>query len=144
MIVVFKRECRSPLCFALTKNKSGYCDGCQAKQPHIESKLERRQTAAQRGYNYKWRKARADFLKANPLCSFCKAQGLYVPAFIVDHIKPHKGDVNLFWDRGNWQALCKRCHDGAKQSMERRQAMGFDINGYPNNDSMLKYRKKTK
>jgi predicted kinase len=30
---------------------------------------------------------------------------------VVDHIIPHKGDYELFWDEGNWQTLCKRCHD---------------------------------
>jgi 5-methylcytosine-specific restriction endonuclease McrA len=29
-------------------------------------------------------------------------------ATIVDHIKPHRGDQNLFWDQTNWQALCRR------------------------------------
>ena len=33
------------------------------------------------------------------------------PASVVDHIKPHKGDYDLFWDEANHQALCKRCHD---------------------------------
>jgi 5-methylcytosine-specific restriction enzyme A len=28
----------------------------------------------------------------------------------VDHITPHKGDRQMFWDRSNWQSLCHRCH----------------------------------
>ena len=28
----------------------------------------------------------------------------------VDHIVPHKGDQQLFWDQSNWQALCRRCN----------------------------------
>ena len=32
-------------------------------------------------------------------------------AVIVDHIKPHRGDKVLFWDRNNWQPLCKMHHD---------------------------------
>lgn len=32
-------------------------------------------------------------------------------ASIVDHIIPHKGDKQLFWDRDNWQPLCKKHHD---------------------------------
>jgi 5-methylcytosine-specific restriction protein A len=28
----------------------------------------------------------------------------------VDHIVPHKGDMDLFWDRGNWRAMSKPCH----------------------------------
>ena len=30
---------------------------------------------------------------------------------LLDHIIPHRGDQKLFWDEGNWQALCKACHD---------------------------------
>jgi 5-methylcytosine-specific restriction protein A len=34
-----------------------------------------------------------------------------VPAIVVDHIIPHKGNYKLFWDKSNWQSLCKSCHD---------------------------------
>jgi 5-methylcytosine-specific restriction protein A len=30
---------------------------------------------------------------------------------VVDHIVPHRGREQLFWDESNWQALCKACHD---------------------------------
>ena len=30
---------------------------------------------------------------------------------VIDHIIPHRGDPILFWDRSNWQPLCKDCHD---------------------------------
>ncbi|WP_309252328.1 HNH endonuclease signature motif containing protein [Paenibacillus spongiae] len=32
-------------------------------------------------------------------------------ATVIDHIKPHKGNKVLFWDRNNWQPLCKSHHD---------------------------------
>ena len=32
-------------------------------------------------------------------------------AKVTDHIIPHKRDMKLFWDRNNWQPLCKPCHD---------------------------------
>jgi 5-methylcytosine-specific restriction enzyme A len=64
-----------------------------------------------RGYGYKWRQARAIFLKRNPLCKHCADLGRVTPAQAVDHITPHKGDSALFWNKSNWQALCKRCHD---------------------------------
>jgi 5-methylcytosine-specific restriction endonuclease McrA len=32
-------------------------------------------------------------------------------AKVVDHIKPHKGDHDLFWDEVNWQSLCEPCHN---------------------------------
>ncbi|WP_317617964.1 HNH endonuclease [Rhodobacter capsulatus] len=40
-------------------------------------------------------------------------------ASVVDHITPHRGNKALFWDRYNWQALCKPCHDRVKQRQER-------------------------
>ena len=41
----------------------------------------------------------------------CASYGKITPATIVDHIVPHRGDMLLFWDQENWQALCKECHD---------------------------------
>jgi 5-methylcytosine-specific restriction protein A len=29
----------------------------------------------------------------------------------VDHIRPHRGEQSLFFDRANLQGLCKPCHD---------------------------------
>lgn len=68
-------------------------------------------TASERGYGSRWQKARKPFLAANPLCVICQKAGRITPARIVDHIIPHKGDQELFWDQSNWQALCKPCHD---------------------------------
>jgi 5-methylcytosine-specific restriction protein A len=56
-------------------------------------------------YSSRWRKARALFLRINPVCVDC---GL--PANEVDHEIPHRGDPRLFWDRSNWTPRCKRCH----------------------------------
>lgn len=39
---------------------------------------------------------------------------------IVDHIKQHNGDPDLFWDLDNLQSVTKRWHDKTKQSLERR------------------------
>lgn len=69
-----------------------------------------RESAEARGYNYRWHKVRSQFLLHHPLCVHCKAEGRTTAANEVDHIKPHKGDYHLFWDSGNWQALCKSCH----------------------------------
>lgn len=70
-----------------------------------------RGSAASRGYDARWRKAAGQFLRSHPLCVRCSADGRSVGAEVVDHIIPHKGDQRLFWDRSNWQVLCKSCHD---------------------------------
>lgn len=41
---------------------------------------------------------------------------------VADHIKPHRGDPNLFWDLGNLQAVSKQYHDSEKQRLERNQS----------------------
>lgn len=83
-------------------------------------------------YGYKWSKARALHLTANPLCVKCLARDRITAATVVDHIVPHKGDPQLFWDPANWQSLCKPCHDGAKQQEER---LGYStevgVDGWP-------------
>lgn len=77
------------------------------------------QTSAQRGYGYKWQQARALFLKANPLCIRCQAEGRVEAATVVDHITPHRGDQSLFWRRSNWQPLCATHHSRDKQREEQ-------------------------
>jgi 5-methylcytosine-specific restriction endonuclease McrA len=78
-------------------------------------------TSAQRGYGYKWQKARERYLRANPLCVYCEREGVIAAASVVDHIKPHHGDMELFWDESNWQSLCKTHHDSTKQREENEQ-----------------------
>lgn len=94
--------------------------------------MARRPGSTQRGYGYQWQKAAAHFLRKNILCVMCERDGHRVPAKVVDHITPHKGDDRLFWDETNWQALCKACHDGRKQSLERLgYEKGVDFSGKP-------------
>jgi 5-methylcytosine-specific restriction protein A len=79
------------------------------------------QTSTQRGYGYKWQQARAGYLEKHPLCIYCERAGRTASASVVDHIVPHRGDMTLFWDRGNWQGLCVTCHSGTKQREEAAQ-----------------------
>lgn len=71
---------------------------------------DRRPSAYQRGYNHHWQKASRNYLIANPFCVECQKEGKVTLATDVDHIVPHKGNKELFWDMSNWQSLCKRCH----------------------------------
>lgn len=38
---------------------------------------------------------------------------------VCDHVKPHRGDAQLFWCEANLQTLCKGCHDSEKQAEEQ-------------------------
>jgi 5-methylcytosine-specific restriction endonuclease McrA len=66
-----------------------------------------------------WKRLRVAQLRAHPLCRMHQAVGRLVPAAVVDHVTPHKGDEGLFFDADNLQSLCKPCHDGQKQREER-------------------------
>ena len=96
--------CAHPGCPRLVAHGKKYCDKHAGLHP------EEVRSSADRGYGYAWRKARKAYLDAHPLCAECMRQGRYVKATDVDHIVPHRGDRKLFWDTGNWQPLCHRCH----------------------------------
>ena len=106
-----KSECRKIGCTTLTDNANGYCDRHQPKQNHRRYDANRL-SSCQRGYDAKWQRYRRWFLAQHPLCAVCNHI-----ATVVDHITPHRGDKEVFWDSNNHQALCKRCHD-AKTATE--------------------------
>jgi 5-methylcytosine-specific restriction protein A len=77
-------------------------------------------TTDQRGYTYQWQKFRLWWLAEHPLCgdredgpsaehSQCVREGRVSAGTDVDHITPHRGDMDAFW-RGPFQTLCARCH----------------------------------
>lgn len=41
---------------------------------------------------------------------------------VVDHIIPHRGNLALFWDETNLQAVSKEWHDSEKQRREKAAA----------------------
>ncbi|WP_336800814.1 HNH endonuclease [Kaistia sp. MMO-174] len=84
----------------------------------------RRGSARERGYNVRWEKARRTFLARAPLCLGCEAVGRVEPAIIVDHVIPHGGDSDRFWDTAMWQGCCKWHHDVVKQRLEDLFARG--------------------
>ena len=79
----------------------------------------RRPSAAKRGYNGEWRKARVEYLASHPHCRECSKSGITRFASVVDHVIPHRRDERLFWSRTNWQPLCTPCHNSIKQRLER-------------------------
>jgi len=93
---------------------------------------KQRCSSAKRGYGYKWQKAREGYLRSHPLCIRCKDNGRVEPATVVDHKVPHKNDMKLFWDKSNWQPLCKHCHDSYKQRLEKSgRVAGCNDKGIP-------------
>lgn len=105
--------CKQNGCPNLVSYRNKYCDEHKSNFS-LEAK-----TTKEKGYNYRWNKARLRFLKVHPLCVQCKANGRLTKARVVDHITPHRGDKELFWDENNWQALCKSCHDRKTKTTDR-------------------------
>ncbi|MCY9266435.1 HNH endonuclease signature motif containing protein [Bacillus licheniformis] len=99
------KPCNEPGCSTLTRE--GYCEQHKRTKPAYD---QYRESAARRGYDSKWRKARQGYLSKYPFCVSCMKEGRRGPATVVDHIVPHKGDKKLFWDSSNWQPLCAPCH----------------------------------
>lgn len=101
------KVCAQPGCPELTL--SGRCEKHQ--QERVRRYDKARGTAAERGYDERWRSARVDYLRRNSLCVICKMNRRMTPATVVDHIKPHRGDMKLFWNVDNWQSLCTFHHN---------------------------------
>lgn len=91
-----RKQCRCP---NLVSYGNKYCD--DHKFNHA---LDAKSTKA-KGYNARWNKARLRYLKLNPLCVYYQSEGRLTKSTVVDHIKLHRGDQDLFWNQDNWQAL---------------------------------------
>ncbi len=78
----------------------------------------------------KWARESEAFLTRYPFCVLCLSRGKVNEGatqhaletqrnLVVDHIAPHKDDLDLFWDILNWQTLCRYpCHDKAKRHFD--------------------------
>lgn len=49
----------------------------------------------------------------------CLREDIVTTATVCDHIDPHRGNPERFWN-GPFQSLCKPHHDSAKQQAENR------------------------
>lgn len=104
--------------------------GCQARvergrcADHARRRdVQQRGSARARGYTSQWDAASQAFLSVyrfcgmrpggrEPVMSRCHRDGIVTVAEVTDHVEPHRGDSVKFWDcQGNWQALCRECHD---------------------------------
>ena len=101
--------CSQPGCARLTNER--FCE------EHKQETDWSRGSAAARGYDTRWRRARERSLAENPYCAECRKVGELVGATVVDHIRPHRGNEALFRDETNWQGLCSTHHQ-AKSARE--------------------------
>jgi 5-methylcytosine-specific restriction enzyme A len=115
------RPCSVPGCRELIRERSiSRCPNHLAQQRR-ESDAHRG-NSHQRGYDRRWREYAKAFLMASPLCEgldyyehgerkhLNSHPGIVTAATLVDHVRPHKGDVALFWATDSHQSGCTRCH----------------------------------
>lgn len=71
-------------------------------------------TGRSKGYDRDWDIYRFRFLHHNPNCYCCGQK-----ATVVDHIKAHKGDNNLFKNLKNHMQMCTSCHNYVTGKFDR-------------------------
>ena len=69
-----------------------------------------RGSAAARGYDAAWRRFRASFIAANPLCADCFERGRLTPSNEVHHMAKLRGHPEQRLDPAACRALCRPCH----------------------------------
>ena len=79
-----------------------------------ERSWESRRNGNHAMYNrWVWRKPggiRDQVLNRDPLCVECLKVGAVEPSTQADHVRPHCGDEDAFYDMDNLQGLCSACH----------------------------------
>ena len=120
------KNCKTPGCPNLHRNKSGYCDECMARyaaaHPEKGKPAENRPSAYERGYDSRWRRFARNFLINHPVCAICGA-----PSVCVDH-KNTPADVMLEvnggvfdYDEREYQALCCACNAEKGKTLDRQR-----------------------
>lgn len=81
-------------------------------QAYQERKKQQRKNKESNKWYYRksWKTIRLNYLQQNPFCEECLKEGNHVQAIEVDHVHPHQGNPELFYDQNNLQSLCKSCH----------------------------------
>jgi len=109
------KNCSKSGCPCLTHNR--FCP--EHTKQDTERYEKQRGSASERGYTARWHKTSRRYLDEHPLCVECAKEGHDRGATVTDHIEPHKGDMEKFWNEENWQPLCRPHHD-AKTLREGR------------------------
>lgn len=115
-----KRPCSFPGCGRLTDDR--YCDEHRQIAGRHYNKYQRDSDTSQR-YGREWRRIRARYIQAYPLCEQCDKEGRLTPAEEVHHILPiADGGTH---DDDNLMALCKSCHSKVTRCAVNRQSSRF-------------------
>lgn len=90
-------------------------------------------------HHHRWTQASLKFRKSprGRLCQYHLWLGYSIPADCVDHIVPHDGNHDRFWNEDNWQGLCYGCHN----RKSNREAQGMIANWPLRDDRIVIYGK---
>ena len=101
-----KHPCRYPGCPRLTEER--YCEEHKRLANQQYDRYSRDKVARKIYGSREWKKIRARFLAAHPLCEQCRKEGRLTAATEVHHILPlRRGGTHA---DENLMALCKPCH----------------------------------
>ena len=109
--MALKRLCKANGCHNLAEYPNRYCDKHKSleipeKGQYMGGNYQDYEKPWAKLYNsQRWRETSKNFLKMNPYCCKCGNR-----ATVVDHIIPHRGNEDLFWNENNYQPLCDSCH----------------------------------
>src|SRR5689334_13909041 len=98
------RYCATPRC--PVKVQRGHC----AQHSRVREQQRPNVDIRRLYHTAAWQALRLVVLQEEPFCMMCEAEGRMTMNTDVDHIRPHRGDVDLFWDRANLQGLCHTHH----------------------------------
>jgi len=100
-----KTPCKFSSCPNLTDGS--YCEEHKQTENRRYNRYQR-DPVINRRYGSTWRRIRARYVKAHPLCEDCLSAGRYTPAKEVHHVLPlSEGGTH---DEDNLRALCHGCH----------------------------------
>lgn len=109
------RPCSWQGCPEIVRGDQRYCTA--HLQQTRKAQDDQRGSAAERGYDARWRRLRRMYLRKHPLCVECQGLGFVTQATDVDHIIPRNaGGTDA---ESNLQGLCHR-HHSAKTLRELR------------------------
>ncbi len=124
MVMRAMKPCAWPCCPNLVRGQT-YCEE-HTKQTQ-RNQDQRRGTAHERGYTYRWSKYSKWFLSQSDNI-FCRLQlpGCTNLAQCVDHIQAPNGSGDpLFWERGNHQAACIHCNSKKGRNVMKGESGPF-------------------
>lgn len=112
-----KKPCRFPSCPALSYER--FCsEHALVELSHVTSRKQTNPALALADSWYstgEWRALRREQLRRHPFCAACSSDLNPVVATEVDHIRPIRLGGRKR-DFGNFQSLCKPCHDRKRQA----------------------------